>query len=372
MKPDSEVWIRENQGVVWSKIMNIKDIKEIYSHMGDDISKRLFIARLSASITYDDSYIINLPDACKVMNAEMKTFKDQLLDKSYPRTVVLGAGFNGQYFVKQLLNGDAFAFIDNFSNEKMDKMNGLPIYRLHEYIERFGTDNTCFLISVGNRNASKQICEQLVSNHIPLERIIIAPEDYRDNALQYFDVFIPKEHEVFVDCGAYDGSSAHGFVSWCAEKEYDKIWCFEPDMASYERTRENCDSLKNCTVLQYGVSDCEKEVSFIANGCEDARMGEAVEGTQSGDTVKAIQLDDVLGNEKITFIKMDIEGEEYNALIGAKNIIAKQKPRLAISIYHRNEDVFTIPQLLLELVPEYQFKIRHYSLLTNETILYAY
>ena len=82
-------------------------------------------------------------------------------------------------------------------------------------------------------------------------------------------------------------------------------------------------------------------------------------------------LDDLLQGEKVTFIKMDIEGKEYYALMGAKEIIAIQKPRLAISVYHRTDDIIKIPALLLELVPEYKFCIRHYSILSNETILYA-
>ena len=68
---------------------------------------------------------------------------------------------------------------------------------------------------------------------------------------------------------------------------------------------------------------------------------------------------------------MDVEGEEYEALKGAARIIEEQKPKLAISVYHKNEDIFLIPQLLLELRKDYKFYLRHYSLVTNETVLYA-
>lgn len=80
---------------------------------------------------------------------------------------------------------------------------------------------------------------------------------------------------------------------------------------------------------------------------------------------------DNLISEKVTFIKMDIEGAEYNALLGCKKIIREQKPKLAICIYHKPEDIIEIPELILSINKEYQFYIRHYSTTWAETILYA-
>lgn len=351
--------------------MNIDMIKTIYSHMTDEISSKIYIARLNASLTYDDNFINDLPDEYKTLTDEIISFKTQLLDTLNLRIVVFGAGFNGQHFVKQILKGDAFAFIDNYSNEKTDKLNGLPIYSLQDYINSFGSENTAFVISVSDRDASTQIFEQLRQYSIDVQRILIAPEDYRNNSAQYFDVFEPNDNETFVDCGAYDGSTAFRFASWCGKKNYDKIWCFEPDFLSFKTAVTNCLRLKNCSVYPYGISDSEKEVSFISDGSEAARIGSSPVSDEF-DTIKTVQLDKFLRNEKVSFIKMDIEGEEYNALIGAKNIITEQRPRLAISVYHRNDDILKIPELLLELNPDYKFCMRHYSILTNETILYAY
>ena len=68
---------------------------------------------------------------------------------------------------------------------------------------------------------------------------------------------------------------------------------------------------------------------------------------------------------------MDVEGSELKALKGAKNIITQQKPRLAISIYHKPLDVFEIPDYILSLVPEYKMYIRQYASDFTETVLYA-
>lgn len=88
--------------------------------------------------------------------------------------------------------------------------------------------------------------------------------------------------------------------------------------------------------------------------------------------VEVVALDDVLFDKEITFIKMDIEGAEYAALKGASRIIGSQKPKLAICIYHKPQDIWELPELILQLNSEYRFYIRHYSYKDNETVLYAF
>ena len=70
-------------------------------------------------------------------------------------------------------------------------------------------------------------------------------------------------------------------------------------------------------------------------------------------------------------MKMDIEGAELRALQGARETILRDKPRMAICIYHKRTDLYEIPQYLLSLVPEYRFKVRQYASNEWETILYA-
>jgi hypothetical protein len=79
----------------------------------------------------------------------------------------------------------------------------------------------------------------------------------------------------------------------------------------------------------------------------------------------------VFKNEKITFIKMDIEGSEPQALSGAEEIIKKQKPKLAICVYHKPEHLWEIPLYLKKIVPEYKIYIRHHTPLEYETVCYA-
>ena len=87
-------------------------------------------------------------------------------------------------------------------------------------------------------------------------------------------------------------------------------------------------------------------------------------------TVKTVKLDDFI-QEQVSLIKLDVEGSEYATLNGAKRIIKEDKPFLAISIYHRHDDLYRLPLLIHEMVPEYKFYLRHHSTSYKETVLYA-
>ena len=76
-------------------------------------------------------------------------------------------------------------------------------------------------------------------------------------------------------------------------------------------------------------------------------------------------------NLKIDFIKMDIENAEMNALKGAEKTLVTQRPQLAVSIYHSNEQFCEIPIYLKTLLKNYEFRLGHYSSCLLETVIYA-
>ena len=79
----------------------------------------------------------------------------------------------------------------------------------------------------------------------------------------------------------------------------------------------------------------------------------------------------MLAGKRITFIKMDIEGAEYEALLGARKLIMENRPRMAISVYHKFEDFVTLANLVLEMHPDYRVAYRHYGFDELETIMYV-
>lgn len=352
------------------KRMTFADTKEIYHYMQDEISQKLFAARLGVSATGNAGYITMLPAAYRNLGADIEIFRRNLLSGNCRRTVIFGAGFNGVAIARQIPVKSLFAFIDNYRFGQTEPHTKLPIVGLKEYIQTYGTEDTKFVISVSDRSAAGEMCAQLTDEGVAMESILVIPAEYRNNTSQYFDLLTPDEHETFVDCGCYDASSAFHFAGWCGSKGYDRIWCFEPDQESYENCKKLCQGLRGCAVYPYGISDRAGKVSFQSGRKEESR----IVGTQdisADNVIETVALDEFLRGERVTFLKMDIEGAELDALKGAARIIREQKPKLAISVYHRDDDIVEIPKLLIGLRPDYKLYLRHYSLLLNETVLYA-
>lgn len=184
---------------------------------------------------------------------------------------------------------------------------------------------------------------------------------------QYFDTFSPKEGEVFVNAGAFHGETDIDFAKW-TNYTYKKIYAFEPisdDVDICKKSYEE-NNIERVEMFCKGTWSETGVLSFSVGADLQGRVDE------SGDTkIEVIRIDDAVGNEKVTFIKMDVEGAELRALHGARETIIRNKPRMAICIYHKPADLYEIPQYLLSLVPEYRFKVRQYTSMVWETVLYA-
>lgn len=184
----------------------------------------------------------------------------------------------------------------------------------------------------------------------------------------YFDEQVIKltENETFVDMGALDAPTSLQFAETVNYK-YNKILLFEPDSESWERTASNVKKLpahpegNSVFVFNEGCYDYNGKVFFSDGASGGSHISEA----SLEKSVNVVTLDSKLETmpevDDITFIKMDIEGAEHKALMGCSNTIKKFKPKLAVSIYHKAEDIYDLPLLIKKILPEYKLYIRHYD-----------
>ena len=121
----------------------------------------------------------------------------------------------------------------------------------------------------------------------------------------------------------------------------------------------------NVKLFNLALGDEAKELKLSGEN-SDSRINNEV-----GKKVNVVKLDEVINGTKVDYIKMDLEGYEEKALIGASEIIKVYKPILAVSIYHKRWDIFRIPEFILELNANYKFYLRHYGSSFAETVLYA-
>lgn len=191
--------------------------------------------------------------------------------------------------------------------------------------------------------------------------------DYSDihEPNQYFveEITERNPHAVFVDGGAFLGETVDEFIEF-QQNEFNKVYSFEMDEANYRKidTSKYDDRVE---FLNYGLWSETTECRYDSDTTSSA-LGD------SGELVaKCMPIDKVCAQDKVTFIKMDIEGAEVEALKGAQQTIIKNKPQLAICVYHKPNDIYEIPFLLKDWVPEYKFYIRHHSVTFVETVLYA-
>jgi FkbM family methyltransferase len=176
------------------------------------------------------------------------------------------------------------------------------------------------------------------------------------NEYQYFtlpELYPFGKDEVFVDCGCFDGYTVKRFVK-LSGGNYSRIYSFEPHPQQFVNCRKVLRNVPYVTVINAGVADVNGEIRFSDNGA-GSRFD------PNGDLrVKVVRLDDELSDTHVSFLKMDIEGMELAALRGARKLIELNKPRLAICVYHKVEDIWEIPKYILSLNPDYKFYLRHY------------
>lgn len=160
-------------------------------------------------------------------------------------------------------------------------------------------------------------------------------------------------NESFLDLGAYNGDTVEDFVNRIAD--YKKIIAVEPDFKTFKKLQRNTENIKNIELINKCISNFSGKGNFSMNAGRNSVVN------KNGDITDFITVDDLLKGNGISYIKMDVEGEEVKAICGAEKAILKNKPKMLISCYHRTEDLISIPKAVLKIRDDYKLYIRHFS-----------
>jgi FkbM family methyltransferase len=316
------------------------------------------------------------------------------------------------------------AFADNAARLHGTKVDGLEVLPVSDAVERFANDAT-FVTSVYNSSGlSRQLREAgvapasvralLFANphqllpHCSIDRpgIVLEESDavlrardlWADEQSQreydhligwqllrepgdqgvlpakeiYFspDIIQLRDDESFVDCGAFDGDSIRAFLRQTGGR-FARIDAVEPDPSNQTkletwRARLAPESRDRVHIHRVAASDRRATLMFMA----DAGPGSALSAAGTIEVATA-PLTEVLAGVAPTFIKVDVEGAEAELLRGARGLIAEHAPTLAICLYHRISDMWSIPLLLQRMRPDYRFFLRRYAEDCWETVCYA-
>lgn len=285
--------------------------------------------------------------------------------------------------------------IENYSIYKQLKnMNIKEIYNIYwfkydnkEFFEQIHIDevkeNIIKLNEILEDNESKNIVNKSIKRWIESDCFYNNLDEINrmyeliENKNEYFDpkIIHMEEDEVVIDVGAYDGDTINKFLN-ITNNKFEKIIAFELEKNNYDKLKINiekhdCNIQNKIKLYNKGLYD-EQGFVTITSERDNATISEMVYDKKDITVAEVVRLSDILEEEqKVTYIKMDIEGSEMEALIGSSEVIKKLRPKLAICIYHKPEHFWQIPLFIKNLVPEYKIYIRHHSKITPQTVCYA-
>lgn len=345
-------------------------IKSVYEALRDEESRYIFIHRLMYLLNDDIREIYKIIEfKIKMIYGEelynnSNSLAQLVLNNSNTEELVYILGINrvGELIYDYLkrVGINATAFINDGSEYSSIDMKVVELNQIEKIRKKK------IIVAYHSKIDTIKATKKLIQNNIDINEIIFLQELEK----KYFNetFFKPSQNEVFVDVGALDGKTILDFVEWCNDN-YKKIYSFEPDVNSYKMTKETIikKQIRNVVLQNIGLWSEKTKLKFCAIAGNGSMVSE-----NGSEIIEADKLDNVIGDEGVTFIKLDIEGSELKVLQGAKNIIKNNKPKLGVSIYKNKNDILDILIYIHNLVPEYNFYLRHYSDFEFDTVLYAY
>ena len=381
---------------------------------------------MSAETMATIDYIIN-ETVSHVRERERSAF-DQLLAESGNRLVLFGAGTNGRKAV-QCLRGagiEPLAFADNGQTKWGTQVDGVPVLSPKEAVEKYGAtalfvvtiwslghfypETRAKLESMGCKRVESltklrwKFAEKLLPdfcNNLP-HKLYEQKADVRKAASLWADDASRQEYlsqvrwralgeqgalnppvkeesyfldslyqidddEVFLDCGAYTGDTAEQVIR--RNPAFGKIIAIEADPGNFARLTQWIGKLDTSVASRIqacniAVGATRGKLHFQASGDEGARL--AADGNVVVDCVPIDELE-----SRPTFIKMDIEGAEMEALEGARHTIQKHRPILSICVYHKQDDLWRVPLLMHSLVEDYRLYLRPHDVDGWQLVCYA-
>ncbi len=348
--------------------MSFKDVDLIYHVLEDDVSKQIFLARLNYSLSGNIHYIdkmVNNEMARYGIDDVMMRLDNWLSQKQADKKIALfGIGFAGIQIYKKMteLGHSITCIVDNDPAKLGKKIGNTTVCNPNVLVKEE------MAVIIGVNSAVTEINNQLLEMQFLQEDIFVPDKEYwLGNSRQYFDhdIVQPSEHETFIDGGSLDGKDSLAFQEW-SNAQYDLIHVFEPDSVNFNKIKRDFIDDKKVITHEIALWNSKEIIQFDDGENENSHIS-----TSGGVQVQANSIDNIISNENVTFIKMDIEGAELQAIEGAKNTIRRYRPKLAICVYHKPEDIIDIPARILELNKDYRLYLRHYSYVDTETVLYA-
>ncbi len=206
---------------------------------------------------------------------------------------------------------------------------------------------------------SKRIFENVISYKLSGD-IRYLWDSESDKADVYHNLLDCKNISRYMDLGAYNGDTIREMLQF--NQNLKTAIALEPDARNFRKLNEYAQTVDNIDIqcINAGAWNEQTTLLFDASGNRNAGIVSKGNIVSKIKEVNVISVDEVLGSEQVDYIKYDVEGSEKEALLGSKNTIQMHAPKLLVSLYHRSEDLFALPELVKKLNPEYSLYLRRF------------
>ncbi len=283
------------------------------------------------------------------------------IDKS--NSIILSVATGSPIEVKKYLDENGFTHFNYLGFYKYSALDLVSPPFIDDFEEDFRNNYDQYekTYNLLEDDKSRDIFTKVINFKISYDYTFME-EFTNDHTGQYFakDIVPDIKNITFLDGGGYIGDTLPSIIK--NYPDFKKIYMVEPSTLHMDIAKKNFKDVKNIDFIHCGLSN--KKVAV--------KEDEDEEKITCNHNFHAINFDtiDNIVKEKIDFIKMDIEGDEQDAIEGATQTIKKYQPVLAICIYHKACDWYKIPQKVLEINKNYKIYIRHYMEGIYETVMY--
>jgi len=365
-----------------------------------------------------------------VIDRERRALEDLLRTRNN-RAVLFGAGTLGRRALHLLkrLGAEVLALSDNNSSAWGTSVDGVPVLPPAEAASLYGANAVFFVTIWNDRHWFSETKAQLthlgcdcVSTYAPIHwrfpetfltlRLLNEPPHrlYRDaeSVLQaqslwadreslhiyqaniawramgdaselpgrptvftYFpeDLFCVAAEDTYLDCGAFDGDTVREVLA-LQPQGLACIYAVEADAVSFAKLETFIDGLPaeiraRIRPLRFAVGKERSVLRFESSGSLTSKASE------EGAPIDCFAIDEAFEDKPLSIVKMDIEGAEYDALRGSARVMQRDRPILAICVYHTQSDIWRIPLLVREMLPAHNLYLRAYEGDGFQTVLYA-
>lgn len=364
----------------------VNRLHTLYGLLQDEQSKEIFQARFAIDMEW------SIPAVSRLISLGSRKGRPYLnwdqphkealrkLNREHKKIILYGTAATGRGVAHMLESEhiDFYGFCGRRAKKYPDGLLGKPVLSPDELVAR---GDAYYVLPTVSKETYPEISEFLREHGYPndhiLEWVDIIDDDEEKQYFEFPELY--RRGTAFIDGGCYDCGTSYRFAEWC-KGAYSSILAFEPDPENYSVCREKIKAvpLPNFELINAGLASREGSAVFEARNAAGGHIvsdpSDAVRGSAKNEnriTIRTAAIDDVVSVSPVGFIKMDVEGAELDALHGAKNTILRDKPLLAVCVYHLRGDTFAIMDHLHQLLPEYKFLLRHYTSRDTGTILYA-